>query len=108
MVPRIFNMLVGAWLILSALAWPHTVTERTNTIICGVLAIGLALAAICSRHVRYGNAALAVWLSVSTLLTSPLGQSNKTLWNNCFAAAAIFLAAFLGRGRRREDSAAGL
>ena len=46
---RIFNILVGAWLIFSAFAWRHTATEEANTIFCGVLAVGLAMTAICLR-----------------------------------------------------------
>jgi hypothetical protein len=54
MLPRIFNMLVGAWLIVSAFAWPHAVIEKANTVVCGLLAIGLAVTAIYSRTARYG------------------------------------------------------
>jgi hypothetical protein len=108
MTARIFNTLLGTWLFFSAFAWPHTPAQGLAAMICGVLTVLTALAAIYYPRVRYLTALIAVGLFVASLAT--VSSLNQTFWHNAIVAIAIFVAALFDRGtvgaesRRWRDS----
>jgi hypothetical protein len=87
--PGIINAILGAWLFISAFAWPHTMAQMTNTWIVGVLCVICALISMAVPPVRYLVTALAVWLFISTWALP--SASPGTLWNNVLVAIAMFV-----------------
>jgi hypothetical protein len=87
--PSIIIAILGAWLFISAFAWPHTMGQMTNTWIVGVLCVICALISMAVPWVRYLNTVLAVWLFISTWAFSD--SSPGTIWNNVLVAVAIFV-----------------
>jgi hypothetical protein len=79
--------LVGTWLSVSVLLWPHSPAQRAVTAFCGVLTFALALLSMVVPAARYLNAALAAVLVVLTIWLAP--SSPLTLWSNGFAALAV-------------------
>lgn len=106
MSPRVANIILGAWLFISAFLWPHTSAQFNNAIIVGLLAIVFAVVAMAGYvWARYANAALAGWLFLSTLFLPRI--STATLWNHILVAVAVFIFAMIpsapgwrGTGRR--------
>lgn len=92
-VPRLVNAVLGVWLFISAFAWPHTVAQRTNTWILGVLAVIFALVAMKAPRARYLNTILAIWLFISAWALPRIMAG--TVWNNVLVAIAIFIVSLL-------------
>ena len=105
MSARIFNVLIGTWLFLSAFGWPHTPAQGMTTLICGALTLLTALASIFYPRVRYLTATIAVVLFVASLATAV--RYDMTFWHNAVIAIAIFTIALLDKGtigaRHRRD-----
>jgi SPW repeat-containing protein len=93
MAARYVNIVVGAWLFISAFIWQHSNVSRTNTWIVGALAVIFAVIALRTPVVRFLNTALAVWLFFSTLAFFHV--SGGTLWNNLIVAAIMFIASLI-------------
>ena len=70
MTARIFNVLIGTWLFLSAFGWPHRPAQGMTALICGALTLLTALASIFYPRVRYLTATIAVVLFVASLATA--------------------------------------
>jgi hypothetical protein len=87
--PRVANLILGAWLFLSAFLWRHTPAARANTWIVGVLIIVFAVLSGARPQARYANTVLAVWLFLSSL--SIYHVTGATAWNNCIVAILVFL-----------------
>ena len=64
---RVFNVILGAWLLLTPSFWPHTFAQSVNTAIVGLLAVVVAIAAIDESRVRIVNVCLGTWLVISAL-----------------------------------------
>ncbi len=96
---RGINLVLGIWLFISAFVWEHTLSERTNTWILGVLCVVFALVAMSTPTARWLNTALAVWLFISVWA---LPHDNlATMWNNAIVAIVVFLASLVpGPGER--------
>jgi hypothetical protein len=85
---RVLNVVLGAWLFISAFAWPHAQAQMINTWILGILTVVVALVATAVPSARYVNAMLAVWLFISAWA---LPSGRGTTWNNVLVAIAIFV-----------------
>jgi hypothetical protein len=94
--PRYFNIIIGIWLFISAFIWPHTMAQRSNTWICGLLAVLFAVAATSGPTLRYLNTALSVWLFISVWVLPR--DSSSTTWNNVICAVAIFVISMVPSG----------
>jgi hypothetical protein len=104
MTARIFNMLTGTWLFLSAFAWQHTPVQGMTALICGTLTVLTALGAIYFPRLRYLTALVAIVLFVASLaVASPY---DMTFWHNAVMAIAIFVAALADPAARRERDTA--
>lgn len=102
---RLFNAALGVWLVISAFAWPHTLAQRTNTWIVGVLAFAISLAASSAPRLRFLNTILAVWLFISAFALPRM--STGTLWNNVLVAIAIFVTSLMPSESWTPSGAAG-
>jgi hypothetical protein len=90
---RGINVALGVWLFISAFIWPHSLAERTNTWILGVLTVVFALVATRVPQARYMNTILAIWLFISAWALSRI--SVGTTWNNALVAIAIFVVSLI-------------
>lgn len=103
MTTRIFNVLIGTWLFLSAFAWPHSTPQGMTALVCGALTVLLSLATMYFGGIRYLTAVVAVILLVTSLATAE--HLDRTFWHNSIMAIAIFVGALVDRGpsgARRE------
>jgi hypothetical protein len=87
--PRVLNIILGVWLFISAFAWPHTMAQRTNTWIVGVLEVIFAIAASYVIQARYLNTLLAIWLFISAFALPTMNVG--TIWNNVIVAILTFV-----------------
>ena len=79
---RVFNVILGIWLLLTPSFWPHTFTQSVNTAIVGLLATVVALIALDRPTVRFLNVCLGTWLVVSAFAmrhTTFGTQSNNVI-----------------------------
>ena len=76
---RIFNVLIGTWLFVSAFAWPHSSIQGVTALVCGALTAICALATIYVPRVRYLTALVGLVLFVSTVgrRCGPIARSGK-------------------------------
>jgi hypothetical protein len=96
MTLRIFNVLLGTWLFMSAFAWPHTPAQGMATMACALLTVLTALVSIYYPRVRYLTAMIAVALFVASLATA--SSMSQTFWHNAVIAIVIFLVALFDKG----------
>jgi len=92
---RIFNVLLGTWLFLSAFAWPHSPVLWVATLLCGGFTVISALIAIYVPRVRYLTALAAFALFVVSMTS--ISHLDRTVWHNGIVAIAIFVAALVDR-----------
>jgi hypothetical protein len=85
---RYANMLLGLWLFLSAFAWSHPSTSRTNTWILGLSIAISATVALGSAILRRVSSMLALCLAFSTLPTYAVDRA--TFFNNLVVAVVVF------------------
>ena len=93
---RALNVILGAWLFISAFIWPHTYAQMTNTWICGVLCVVFAVVGMFVPAARYLNTLVAVWLFVSAWALP--SERPGTVWNNVLVALAIFIVSLIPSG----------
>jgi hypothetical protein len=86
---RVINVILAIWLFISAFAWPHTMAQRTNTWVLGVVIFAFALAAMRTPAARYVNTILAIWLFISAFALHSI--RSATVWNNWILAVVIFI-----------------
>ncbi|HXX65735.1 MAG TPA: SPW repeat protein [Polyangiaceae bacterium] len=87
--PRILSILLGAWLFISAFAWPHGPAQRMSACILGALCVVFSILAKKLPWTQYLNTVLAIWLFISAWALPP--ENVGTLWNNAIVAIAIFV-----------------
>jgi hypothetical protein len=93
MTARIFNVLLGVWMLFSVLTFTRNGPQTANVVISGLLCVALALLSIAADPARYMNAALGVWVFLSSFW---LQEMHATLWADALAGIAMFTAALLG------------
>jgi hypothetical protein len=106
-IARGINFFLGIWLFISAFVWDHSIAERTNSWILGVLCVVFALIAMGTSVARWLNTALSIWLFISVWA---LPHHNvATMWNNALVAIAVFVFSLVrGPGERVAPSAAAM
>ena len=96
MSARIFNVIMGTWLVISAFAWRHSPVHFWAAVVCGAVTIVLTLATTYVPGLRYLTAVFAVLLLIESI-TAAAGF-RRTSWHDGIIAVAIFIAAMLDRG----------
>jgi hypothetical protein len=86
---RWLNILIGIWLFISAFAWQHSMAARTNSWICGILAVVFAAIALGYPAVRYLNTILGIWLIVAGGALHHV--ASGTQWNSIIVGVIILL-----------------
>lgn len=94
--PRLFNLILGIWLFISAFVWPHSPSSQTNTGIVGILIAATTIWTLYTPAARFVNTVLAVWLLASTWLIYHV--SVGTLWNNLIVAIIVLVASLIPNG----------
>ena len=98
---RVAHVVLGVWLFISAFVWSHTYASRTNTWICGLLAVAFAVWALWAPA-AVANTALLIRL----LLGAVVFHANAaTPWNNISVAHPDLR--LLARPQHRDDAAGG-
>jgi hypothetical protein len=88
------DVLLGLWLLVSAIAWPQPALQTANSIIVGVLVIVAAgVAAFAMPEARFANTALGLWLFLSALVV--LGRSDAAIWNDIVVGGLLVGLSFL-------------
>ena len=106
MTARIFNVLVGIWLIASSFAWGQgDVGLGRFTLVCGALTAVFAIGSIFYRGSRVLTALVAGVLFVATMVLA--NRHEPTFWNNLIAAVAVIVSTLLmgsgGRASVRQE-----
>ncbi len=96
MTPRIFITMIGAWLLVSGFAWPHSRVEVLNLIAVGVLAPVFTWLSTVRDWARYVSAAAGVWLILTTLRFGTI--THVTLVHNLIMGTSIFVASLVATG----------
>lgn len=106
---RVANIVLGAWLFISAFLWQHSTAQHANALILGVLCVIFAAIALSAPSARYLNTVLAIWLFISVWALPHMRVG--TMWNHALVAIAIFLLSLvpgreeLGVGGQQEHHA---
>lgn len=62
------NLVLGAWLMISALFWRHSSAQAFNALVIGTIAVALAIETLRrSRFFEAGTIMLALWLFLSPI-----------------------------------------
>lgn len=102
MTERLIGILAGTWLLSSAFVWRHTPLQKVNAILCGVLAIGIAVLDLYAPRARYLAGVLALWIFFSAVFTFPIKEI--TLWSNVLCAVGIVVGVHASGPRRAAFS----
>ena len=86
---RYLNVLVGAWLLVSAFAWRHDQAASANTWICGILVLAFALWALWMPTMQWWNTLIGAWVVFAGFALQHL--SAATQWNNVILGVLILL-----------------
>ena len=105
--PRALNLVLAAWLSVSAFLFPHLPAQRVVSLLSGIAGVALALMARRSVMAHRAVVAVAFWIILSFFLFWPL---PATAWNNTVIAIAMVCLAtmkpdqFSSRRRRLRSS----
>ena len=86
--PRLLNLVLGGWLVVSAFVWQHSATGFMNSWLSGLAIALVSLIGAFFPSARWVNASIALWLFVSTLLVDH--AMVATAWHNAIVALAVF------------------
>jgi hypothetical protein len=89
MAERFVGIMAGTWLVSSAFIWRHAPLQKTNALVCGLLAIAIAIFTTYAPRARYLAAVLALWVFVSAVFAFSVHE--LTLWSNVICAAGIVI-----------------
>lgn len=92
---RWVNVLVGAWLFVSAFLWPHTSSQYTNTWLMGIISVAVAVVAMGATGFRYINTAVGAWLIISAFALPTISMGTR--WNNLIVGIVIGALSLVGR-----------
>jgi hypothetical protein len=97
MTARIFNVLMGLWLFISAFVLPQAGTQIASTAICGALVAMSAALTSYNLRSRYVTATLGALIVVLAFAVHPLGSA--TFWHNGVMGISIAVASWADQGR---------
>jgi hypothetical protein len=96
MTARIFNILMGAWLFVSAFVLPQGRGQSISTAVCGVLTTLFAVLTSYDSRSRYLTEAVGALVVVLAFAVHPLGSA--AFWHNGVMGISIAVAAWADRG----------
>jgi hypothetical protein len=85
---RTLNLILGAWLFVSAFLWTHTPADRVSCWAVGLGVVAFAIIAMSIPAARWVNSALAVWLFVSAFALPHLHAGTR--WNEVIVSLLVF------------------
>jgi hypothetical protein len=85
---RTLNLILGAWMFLSAFLWTHSPVDRVNDWTIGLAIVVFAVIAMTSPAVRWVNMLLAAWLFVAAFVL-PHAHAG-TRWNEALVGLVVF------------------
>ncbi len=85
---RTLNLILGAWLFVSAFLWTHTAADRVNDWAVGLAVLVFAVIAMTTSPARWVNTAIAVWLFISAFALPHAHVGTR--WNEAIVALAVF------------------
>ncbi|MBC7172230.1 MAG: hypothetical protein H5U40_07395 [Polyangiaceae bacterium] len=88
------SIAAGVWLFISAFAWAHSASQRTNTVLVGLVIAAASAAALRNPQARFVNTVAAAWLFISAFALPTLSQATQ--WNNAIVALLVLGASFVG------------
>ena len=94
---RTVNMVLGAWLFVSAFAWHHALVSSINTALCGALVVVFAATGLRIPPMRWLNTSVGVWVVIAGALLPH--TSVGTIWNNILVGLLIVLVSVGGLSR---------
>ncbi|AKU92523.1 SPW repeat domain-containing protein [Vulgatibacter incomptus] len=100
MAARIVNMILGAWLLISAFAWYHPPGQRLVTALVGIAIFVVAGLSAFVPNLRLLNTAIALWLFISAFIF-PSANEFTILHNACIAIIVFIVALAYGRKTAR-------
>src|SRR5262245_32659605 len=83
------NIVLGAWLFISAFLWQHSQAQFTNTWVMGIIVTAAALISLSVPAFRYVNTAAGLWLIISGFTLNR--HTAGTAWNNVIVGVLVFL-----------------
>jgi hypothetical protein len=102
---RSINLVLSAWLALSAFLWVHSVAHFHNAWTVAALAGAVALVGAVVRPVRALNTVLAAWLFFSGWALPAV--NDATFRNNVIVAIVMFLVSIVGIAEQTFERPAG-
>lgn len=100
MTTRIFNILMGLWLFVSAFVLPQGRGQVASTAICGALAVVFAALTSYNARSRYLTEIVGAVVVVLAFVAHPLGSA--TFWHNGVMGISISVGAWADRGPLAE------
>jgi len=91
--PRMINVLLGGWLLISSFLWEHSSAQVTNSWLVGVAAVIVAAIAASVDGARYLNVLLAIWLFIAAFALPH--ASIGTVVNDIVVAVAMLAMSLL-------------
>ncbi len=93
-LPRFANILLGTWLTLTVLLWPHTRAQGWSTVLSGLVIVTAATVAVLAQpRARYGGVAAGAWVVASCFVLD--GSSMATVLNNAVVGTLVVLLALV-------------
>ena len=101
MTTRIFNILMGVWLFVSAFVLPQGRVQFASTALCGALTALFAVFTSYDLRARYVTAAVGALVVVLAFAIHPLGSA--TFLHNGIVGISIAVAGLADRGPLAES-----
>jgi hypothetical protein len=90
---RFISATLGAWLIVSAFAFPQADPSRTNAWVVGLVIVAVDVGALTVSAVRALNTIAALWLLLSVTLVFETASAMR--WNAVAIALAVLVASLV-------------
>ena len=97
MTARIFNVLMGLWLFISAFVLPQHGAQLASTAVCGALVALFAALTSYDQRSRYVTTVVGLLVVVFAFAVQPLGSA--TFWHNGVMGISIAVGAWAEEGR---------
>ena len=105
---RIVNIVLGAWLFISAFLWHHSSAQFANAWIMGALVVVFGLMANRFAQTRYATVAIGAWLFVSSFFLPR--ATGATSWNHVLVGLALIMTSLMSEAPslRRRTATGGI